>query len=56
MDEADGTKRVVSYAASDKTGFNAVVKKIGHAHHYQPYAYGHSYDNGHYAPYGYHHY
>ncbi|CAG9808569.1 unnamed protein product [Chironomus riparius] len=38
LDEADGTKRVVSYTASDKTGFNAVVKKIGHAHHYQPYA------------------
>ncbi len=33
LDEADGTKRVVSYFASDKTGFEAVVKKIGKAHH-----------------------
>lgn len=33
LDEADGTKRVVSYTASDKEGFNAVVKKIGQAHH-----------------------
>ncbi|XP_070504634.1 cuticle protein 7-like [Chironomus tepperi] len=52
LDEADGTKRVVSYAASDKTGFNAVVKKIGHAHHYQPYAHGHAYAS---SAYGYHH-
>lgn len=33
LDEADGTKRVVSYTANDKDGFNAVVKKIGQAHH-----------------------
>jgi hypothetical protein len=33
LDESDGTTRVVSYEASDKTGFNAIVKKIGHAHH-----------------------
>ena len=33
LDEADGTKRVVSYTADDHQGFNAVVKKIGHAHH-----------------------
>ena len=33
MDEADGTKRVVSYYADDKTGFHAEVKRIGHAHH-----------------------
>jgi hypothetical protein len=57
LDEADGTKRVVSYEASDKTGFNAVVKKIGHAHHYpqpvhghahayQPHAYGNAYGYG----------
>jgi hypothetical protein len=29
LDEADGTKRVVEYHADDKTGFNAIVKKIG---------------------------
>lgn len=33
MDEADGTKRVVSYTADDHNGFQAVVKRIGHAHH-----------------------
>lgn len=33
LDEADGTKRVVQYTADDHHGFNAVVKKIGHAYH-----------------------
>lgn len=33
LDEADGTQRVVSYHASDKTGFHADVKNIGKAHH-----------------------
>ncbi|XP_036326277.1 cuticle protein 8-like [Rhagoletis pomonella] len=33
--EADGTTRVVEYTADDHNGFNAVVKKIGHAHHPQ---------------------
>uniref|UniRef100_A0A1B0DH99 Cuticle protein 19 n=3 Tax=Phlebotomus papatasi TaxID=29031 RepID=A0A1B0DH99_PHLPP len=28
--EPDGTKRIVSYTADPKNGFNAVVKKIGH--------------------------
>ncbi len=32
LDEADGTKRVVSYHADKHSGFNAVVKKIGKAH------------------------
>lgn len=31
--EPDGTERIVEYTADDKNGFNAVVKKIGHAHH-----------------------
>ncbi|XP_067643372.1 cuticle protein 7-like [Eurosta solidaginis] len=35
--EADGTTRVVEYTADDHNGFNAVVKKIGHAHHPQVY-------------------
>lgn len=35
LDEPDGTKRVVSYHADDATGFHAIVKKIGHAHHQQ---------------------
>ena len=33
LDEADGTTRVVSYHADGKSGFHAIVKKIGHAHH-----------------------
>jgi hypothetical protein len=33
LDEADGTKRVVSYTSDKHNGFNAVVKKIGHAYH-----------------------
>ncbi len=33
LDEADGTKRIVEYKADSKNGFNAIVKKIGHAHH-----------------------
>lgn len=37
LKEADGTTRVVSYTADDHNGFNAVVKKIGHAHHPQVY-------------------
>lgn len=35
--EPDGTKRVVEYTADKHHGFNAVVKKIGHAHHPQHY-------------------
>jgi hypothetical protein len=42
LDEADGTKRIVSYTASDKEGFNAVVKKVGHAHHL-PHGHHHGY-------------
>lgn len=33
LDEADGTKRIVEYKADGKSGFSAIVKKIGHAHH-----------------------
>lgn len=31
--EADGTVRVVEYVAGPHSGFNAVVKRIGHAQH-----------------------
>ena len=31
--EPDGTKRIVDYSADKHNGFNAIVKKIGHAHH-----------------------
>lgn len=34
VDEADGTHRVVEYSSDKKNGFNAVVKKIGHAYHH----------------------
>ncbi|XP_036336778.1 cuticle protein 7-like [Rhagoletis pomonella] len=43
LDEADGTKRVVEYTADGHSGFNAVVKRIGHAHHPQVYHHGDSY-------------
>lgn len=33
LEEADGTTRVVEYKADGKSGFHAIVKKIGHAHH-----------------------
>jgi Insect cuticle protein len=34
LDEADGTHRIVEYSSDKKNGFNAVVKKIGHASHH----------------------
>ncbi|CRL05515.1 CLUMA_CG018251, isoform A [Clunio marinus] len=49
LDEADGTKRVVQYTSDKHNGFNAVVKKIGHAHHPQVYhqqPYHQGYANG----------
>ncbi|CRL05510.1 CLUMA_CG018086, isoform A [Clunio marinus] len=46
LDEADGTKRVVKYTSDKKSGFNAVVEKIGHAQH--PAHYGHQEHHGHY--------
>ncbi|TMW41405.1 hypothetical protein DOY81_013515 [Sarcophaga bullata] len=57
LKESDGTTRVVEYSADDHNGFNAVVKKIGHAHHPEVYAKpvhyaggwegNHGYDHGH---------
>lgn len=35
--EADGTTRVVEYVSDPHKGFNAVVKRIGKAHHPQHY-------------------
>lgn len=37
LKEADGTTRIVEYVAGPHSGFNAVVKRIGHAHHPQHY-------------------
>ncbi|XP_055376231.1 histidine-rich glycoprotein-like [Condylostylus longicornis] len=45
LHEADGTKRLVEYTADKHNGFNAVVKRIGHAHH--PEVHGHHYGHGH---------
>lgn len=36
LNEPDGTIRVVDYTADPHNGFNAVVKKIGHAVHPAP--------------------
>ncbi|BET00730.1 unnamed protein product [Nesidiocoris tenuis] len=36
LQEADGTTREVHYTADDHNGFNAEVKKIGHAIHHEP--------------------
>ncbi|KAH8286251.1 hypothetical protein KR054_005446 [Drosophila jambulina] len=53
LKESDGTTRVVEYTADDHNGFNAVVKKLGHAHHPQIYhkSFGHGDVYG--ANYGY---
>ncbi|XP_054734746.1 uncharacterized protein LOC129242217 [Anastrepha obliqua] len=44
--EADGTTRVVEYTSDGHKGFNAVVKRIGHAHHPQVYHHGHDHSGG----------
>ncbi|XP_053676885.1 cuticle protein 7-like [Anopheles nili] len=44
--DADGTKRVVEYTADKHHGFNAVVKKIGHASHPQVYKTEHGISGG----------
>ena len=49
--EADGTKRIVDYTADKHSGFNAVVRREGHAVHPQHYA-THQEDLSHYAPHG----
>ena len=33
LKEADGTKRIVEYTSGKKDGFQAVVKRVGHAQH-----------------------
>ncbi|XP_058053968.1 cuticle protein 19-like [Anopheles bellator] len=46
LEEADGTHRVVEYKSDSHNGFEANVKKVGHAHH--PQVYGHeSHGHGH---------
>ncbi|XP_019762349.1 adult-specific cuticular protein ACP-20 [Dendroctonus ponderosae] len=44
IDEPDGTKRVVDYISAPHAGFQAVVKRVGHAQHpaiYGKHAHGH---------------
>ncbi|XP_067643369.1 adult-specific cuticular protein ACP-20-like [Eurosta solidaginis] len=53
LEEADGTTRVVEYTADDHNGFNAVVKKIGHALHPQVYHHDAGFAGGYDHGYGY---
>jgi Insect cuticle protein len=46
VDEADGTKRIVTYSANKKTGFTATVEKVGHATHDAGYGGGHGGSGG----------
>ncbi|XP_062543985.1 adult-specific cuticular protein ACP-20-like [Armigeres subalbatus] len=39
LHEADGTERIVDYTSDKHHGFQAHVKRVGHAHH--PQVYGH---------------
>ena len=52
--EADGTKRIVEYTADSHNGFNAIVKKVGHAVH--PYVYGEGHEHSPYINNGYYGY
>lgn len=55
--EPDGTTRVVEYTADKHNGFNAVVKKLGHAVHPQVYGhYGGGFAAGGHGGYGLGHY
>ncbi|XP_035787918.1 uncharacterized protein LOC118464582 [Anopheles albimanus] len=44
--DADGTKRIVEYTSDKHHGFNAVVKKVGHAVHPQVYKTEHGISGG----------
>uniref|UniRef100_A0A3F2YSK8 Uncharacterized protein n=1 Tax=Anopheles arabiensis TaxID=7173 RepID=A0A3F2YSK8_ANOAR len=50
LHEADGTERVVEYSSDKHNGFQAHVKRVGHAHHPEVYrhqgGYEGSYDHG----------
>ncbi|XP_073983017.1 cuticle protein 7-like isoform X2 [Rhodnius prolixus] len=47
LHESDGTIREVHYTADKHNGFNAEVKRIGHAHHAPVYGYHHHHHHGH---------
>ncbi|XP_058066235.1 adult-specific cuticular protein ACP-20-like [Anopheles bellator] len=44
--DADGTKRVVEYSSDKHNGFQAHVKRVGHAHHPQVYKTEHGISGG----------
>lgn len=46
MKEAEGIYRIVEYTAGPHSGFQAVVKRIGHTHH--PAHFGHKQNIHHY--------
>lgn len=52
LQEPDGTTRIVEYKSDKHNGFNAIVKKIGHAHHPQIYAKHHGHDGFNGGQYG----
>ncbi|XP_061397850.1 adult-specific cuticular protein ACP-20-like [Musca vetustissima] len=54
LKESDGTTRVVDYHADGHNGFNAVVKKLGHAHHPETYQHHGGYEGG-FGNHGYSH-
>ncbi|XP_055376233.1 histidine-rich glycoprotein-like [Condylostylus longicornis] len=51
LHEADGTKRIVEYTSDKHNGFNAIVKRVGHAHHPEGH-HGHGWDHGHHEHHG----
>ncbi|XP_052895622.1 uncharacterized protein LOC128302809 [Anopheles moucheti] len=53
LHEADGTERVVEYSSDKHNGFQAHVKRVGHAHH--PEVYGHHEGGQSYGGYGHGH-
>ncbi|XP_053663577.1 cuticle protein 19-like [Anopheles marshallii] len=47
LHEADGTERVVEYSSDKHNGFQAHVKRVGHAYHPQVYGHHGGYYGGH---------
>ncbi|XP_017127368.2 histidine-rich glycoprotein-like [Drosophila elegans] len=54
MKEADGRTRIVEYSADAHNGFQATVKHVGHADHYE-HSHGHGHGHGHSQEYGHGH-
>uniref|UniRef100_A0A182NWV5 Uncharacterized protein n=1 Tax=Anopheles dirus TaxID=7168 RepID=A0A182NWV5_9DIPT len=47
LHEADGTERIVEYSSDKHNGFQAHVKRVGHAHHPEVYGHHGGYYGGH---------